>query len=54
MVLEARILRAVAYTLVPVPSGCSLATNSPHGPFAVTLAEGDRVEAAVEHCSGAG
>ena len=52
MVLEERIFRAVAYTPAPVPSGRSLAKNSPHGPFAVTLAEGGRVEVAVERCSG--
>ena len=48
--LEARIFLAVAYTPAPVASECSLTRNNPGAPFAATLAEGDRGEAAVEHC----
>ena len=49
-----RIFRIVAYTPAPVPFGYCPARNSPHDPFAVTLAGGGLLEAVVAHCSGEG
>ena len=46
------IFQTVACTPALVPFGYSLARNNLHGPFAVTLAGGDWVEAVVVHCSG--
>ena len=51
MAPEERIFLTAAYTPALVPSGCSLAKSSPHGPFAVTLAEDGLVEVVVGRCS---
>ena len=48
--LEGHISLAVACTPAPVASEYSLARNNLDGPFAATLVEGDRREAAVGHC----